>query len=152
MENITAEFIESDVAAILSATKDAGEVDTGDGARAGFSGDGAQAGFSGNYARAGFSGDYAQAGFSGDYAQAGFSGNYAQAGFSGDGARAECTGENATVVFAGLNGSVILGKGGAATLTWHDGTRDRFVYLYEGEDGIEAGVLYRIENGKAVRA
>ncbi|MCW4590427.1 hypothetical protein NO263_07530 [Gluconacetobacter entanii] len=107
VENITAEFIESDVAAILSATKDAGEVDTG---------------------------------------------NDAQIGSSGYGARIECTGDNVTVAFAGRRGSVSLGKGGCASLVWHDGTRNRFVNLYEGEDGIEAGVLYRIENGKAVRA
>jgi len=124
---------------------------SGNYAQAGFSGYGARAGFSGDDARAGFSGDDAQAGFSGDYAQAGFSGYGARAGFSGYGARAECTGENATIVFAGLNGSVSLGKGGAANLTWNDGTRDRFVHLYEGEDGIEAGVLYTVKDGKVVR-
>ncbi|MFW6681714.1 hypothetical protein [Komagataeibacter intermedius] len=125
---------------------------SGYGARAAFSGYRARAGFSGNYAQAAFSGDGARAAFSGNDARAGFSGNYAQAAFSGDGARAECTGENATIVFAGLNGSVILGEGGAANLTWNDGTRDRFVHLYEGEDGIEAGVLYTVKDGKVVRA
>ncbi|WNM08405.1 hypothetical protein RI056_16330 [Komagataeibacter nataicola] len=151
---------------------------SGDYARAGFSGDYAQAGFSGNYAQAGFSGDYAQAGFSGDDARAGFSGYGAQAGFSGDDARAgfsgygaqagfsgddaragfsgndaraECTGENATIAFAGMNGSVSLGKGGAASLAYYDGTRTRFINIYEGEDGIEAGVLYTVKNGEVVR-
>ncbi|MCW4579627.1 hypothetical protein, partial [Gluconacetobacter entanii] len=101
VENITAEFIESDVTAILSATKDASEVDTGNYARAGFSGYGARAGFSGDDAQAGFSGDDARAGFSGNYAQAGFSGNYAQAGFSGDDARAGFSGNYAQAGFSG---------------------------------------------------
>ncbi|MBV1833048.1 hypothetical protein [Novacetimonas pomaceti] len=214
-ENITAEFIESDVAAILSATKDASEVDTGDDAQIGSSGDGAQIGSSGDYARIGSSGDDARIGSSGDDARIGSSGDYArigssgygaqigssgddarigspgygarigssgdyaqigssgygaqigssgddarigssgygaQIGSSGDYARIECTGENVTVAFAGRRGAVSLGKGGCASLVWHDGTRNRFVNIYEGEDGIEAGVLYRIENGKAVRA
>ncbi|WP_102323895.1 hypothetical protein [Komagataeibacter saccharivorans] len=168
VKNISADFIESDVRSIIAATEGV-DVDSGYGARAAFSGYGAQAAFSGNDAQAAFLGYDAQAAFlgygaraaflgygaraafSGYGARAAFSGYGAQAAFSGNDAQAECTGENATIVFAGLNGSVSLGKGGAANLTWHDGTRDRFVHLYEGEDGIEAGVLYTVKDGKVVR-
>ncbi|WP_157212868.1 hypothetical protein [Komagataeibacter europaeus] len=87
----------------------------------------------------------------GDYARIGSSGDYARIGSSGYGARIVCSGENTTVAFAGRHGSVSLGKGGAASLVWHDGNRNRFINIYEGEDGIEAGVLYAIENGKVVR-
>ncbi|MBM9401593.1 hypothetical protein JUN65_08335 [Gluconacetobacter azotocaptans] len=154
--SITADFIQSDVQSIISVTNAEVEIEgadrncSDDDARAGFSGDDAQAGFSGYGARAGFSGDDARAGFSGDDARAGFSGNYARAGFSGDDARIDCTGKNCTFAIAGKNAAVKLGPGGAASIAWHDGKRDRFVTIYEGEDGILPDVFYRVENGKIV--
>ncbi|WP_308718965.1 hypothetical protein [Komagataeibacter xylinus] len=124
---------------------------SGYGARIGSSGNGAQIGSSGYGARIGSSGNGARIGSSGDGTRIGSSGNGAQIGSSGDGTRIVCSGENATIAFAGRRGSVRLGKGGAASLVWHDGIRNRFINIYEGEDGIEAGVLYAIKNGKMVR-
>ncbi|MCE2563350.1 hypothetical protein [Komagataeibacter sp. FNDCF1] len=177
VKNINADFIKSDVRLIVAATEGV-DVDesygarigsSGDDARIGSSGYGAQIGSSGDGARIGSSGDDArigssgygaqigssgygaQIGSSGDDARIGSSGDGARIGSSGDDARIVCSGENVTVAFSGRRGSVSLGKGGAASLVWHDGTRNRFINIYEGEDGIEAGVLYSIKNGKVVR-
>ncbi|WP_222592977.1 hypothetical protein, partial [Acidomonas methanolica] len=74
------------------------------------------------------------------------------AGFSGDDARIDISGEGAVIAVAGLHAVVRLGPGGAASIAWHDGKRIRFTTIYEGEDGIEAGVLYRVKKGSVVCA
>ncbi|MBS1101744.1 hypothetical protein JK202_01715, partial [Gluconobacter sp. Dm-62] len=108
---------------------------------------------SGDDTRIGSSGNGAQIGSSGDGARIGSSGNGAQIGSSGDGARVKCEGNNAVVASAGRRTQVTLGESGCASLVWHDGKRSRFTPLYEGEDGIEAGVAYRLDDaGKVVRA
>lgn len=120
----TAAIVGSEVAAIQVATKDKDE-----------------------------SGDDARISSSGNCAQIGSSGNYARIGSSGYGARIKCEGKNAVIAAAGRRTHVTLSEGGAASLAWHDGKRARFTNLYEGEDGIEAGVEYRLDDaGKAVRA
>ncbi|WP_194688887.1 MULTISPECIES: hypothetical protein [unclassified Gluconobacter] len=158
-------------AKIGSSGDDAQIGSSGDCARIGSSGDCARIGSSGNYARIGSSGNYAQIGSSGDcarigssgdcarigssgnYAQIGSSGDCARIGSSGDCARIKCEGENAVVASAGQCTQVILGENGCASLVWHDGERSRFTHLYEGEDGVEAGVAYRLDDaGKVVRA
>ncbi|GBR60797.1 hypothetical protein AA18889_2472 [Acetobacter senegalensis DSM 18889] len=162
----SSEIVVSDVNAVIALTADA-EADSdnsGDSAQIGSSGDGARIGSSGNYVRIGSSGDsaqigssgygaqigssgkYAQIGSSGYGAQIGSSGKYAQIGSSGDSARIEATGENAVVACSGRFAKVKLGKGGNACLNWHDGKRVRFVPLYEGEDGIKAGVWYELNS------
>ncbi|KXV59969.1 hypothetical protein AD947_03145, partial [Acetobacter tropicalis] len=85
-------------------------------------------------------------GSSGDGAQIGSSGDGAQIGSSGDGAQIEATGENAIVSCSGKYAKVKLGKGGCASLIWHDGKRARFVALYEGENGIKPGVWYKLDD------
>lgn len=41
-----------------------------------------------------------------------------------------------------------LNEQGVATIAWHDGIRTRVTVVYEGENGIEKGVAYRLdENG-----
>lgn len=81
------------------------------------------------------------------------SGDGARMASSGDGAQIKCEGKNAVVASAGRRTHVTLSEGGAASLVWYDGERHRFTNLYEGEDGIEAGVEYRLDDaGKAVRA
>ncbi|MFT9221947.1 hypothetical protein [Gluconobacter oxydans] len=138
----TAAIVGSEVAAIQAATKDKDE--SGDDARIGSSGYGAQIGSSGYGAQIGSSGYGARIGSSGDCARI---------GSSGDDARIKCEGKNAVVAAAGRRTHVTLSEGGAASLVWYDGKRDRFTNLYEGEDGIEAGVEYRLDDaGKAVRA
>ncbi|AQS90490.1 hypothetical protein A0U94_05395 [Gluconobacter albidus] len=165
----TAAIVGSEVSAIQSATKGKDESgnyarigSSGDDARIGSSGDDARIGSSGNYARIGSSGNYARIGSSGDdarigssgnYARIGSSGNYARIGSSGYGAQIECEGKNAVVASAGWHTQVTLGENGCASLVWHDGERSRFTHLYVGEDGVEAGVAYRLDDaGKVVPA
>jgi len=76
----------------------------------------------------------------------------ARIGSSGDDAQIVATGENATIVCAGGGARVKSGKGGCFALTWHDGTRNRIVVGYVGEDGIKADTWYRVEAGKLVEA
>lgn len=81
---------------------------------------------------------------SGDGAQIGSSGYGARIGSSGDDAQIEAAGRNSVTASSGGNVRVKLGKNGAACLAWHDGERNRFTSLYEGEDGIKEGVWYRL--------
>ena len=94
----------------------------------------------------------ARIGSSGNGAQIGSSGYAAQIGSSGDAAQIVATGENATIVCAGGGARVKSGKGGCFALTWHDGTRNRIVVGYVGEDRIKADTWYRVEDGKLVEA
>ena len=114
--------------------------------------DAAQIGSSGNYARIGSSGNDAQIGSSGNAAQIGSSGNYARIGSSGNYAQIVATGENATIACAGIGARVKAGQSGCFALAWHDGTRNRIVVGYVGEDGIKADTWYRVEDGKLVEA
>ena len=52
---------------------------------------------------------------------------------------------------AGDDGTATAGYAGILSLRWYDGHRDRIATFYVGEDGIEPGVPYRCEAGKAVR-
>ncbi|QIY81474.1 hypothetical protein [Chromobacterium violaceum] len=70
----------------------------------------------------------------------------ARIGSSGDGARIEATGKNAVVAAAATVREVMLGEGGCAAIAYHDGTRNRFALAYVGENGIEAGVKYRLND------
>ena len=78
-----------------------------------------------------------------DGARIGSSGNYAQI---------VATGENATIACAGIGARVKAGQSGCFALAWHDGTRNRIVVGYVGEDGIKADTWYRVEDGKLVEA
>lgn len=69
---------------------------------------------------------------------------------SGYGARIEAIGENVVVSCSGKLAKVKIGKGGAACLNWHDGKRVRFVAIYEGEGGINAGEWYALDSNGAV--
>ena len=87
-----------------------------------------------------------------DAAQIGSSGNYARIGSSGNYAQIVATGENATIACAGIGARVKAGQSGCFALAWHDGTRNRIVVGYVGEDGIKADTWYRVEDGKLVEA
>ena len=52
---------------------------------------------------------------------------------------------------AGDRGTATAGYGGILNIRWWDGKRYRIGTFYVGEDGIEPGVAYRCENGKAVK-
>ncbi|ENZ5373715.1 hypothetical protein ACGLWP_004180 [Salmonella enterica subsp. enterica serovar Enteritidis] len=124
-------------------------------ARIGSSGDDAQIGSSGNYAQIGSSGYNAQIGSSGNYARIGSSGNYAQIGSSGynaqigssgNYARITATGKGSVVACAGSIERIVLGEGGCASVSWHDGKRIRIAVAYVGENGIEANTPYYVND------
>ena len=48
---------------------------------------------------------------------------------------------------AGIGGIATAGEGGVIQLAWWDGTRRRVAVGYVGEDGIRAGVAYRVVDG-----
>ncbi|AWF50427.1 TPA: hypothetical protein RQP16_001459 [Klebsiella michiganensis] len=69
------------------------------------------------------------------------------------------TGENSSaavgehgIIFASrILESFTIGKGGVASVVWHDGERNRIKVIYEGEEGIEAGRYYKVdENGQVI--
>lgn len=53
-------------------------------------------------------------------------------------------GDHSVIVSAGSVTYFVLGKGGCAVMPYHDGERIRFMMAYEGENGIRAGVKYRL--------
>ena len=143
----------SPLAVIETPTTDAAQIgSSGNAAQIGSSGNAARIGSSGNAARIGSSGHAAQIGSSGHAAQIGSSGYAARIGSSGDAARIVATGKNATIACAGLGARVKAGQSGCFALAWHDGTRNRIVVGYVGEDGIKADTWYRVEDGKLAEA
>jgi len=136
------DFIRRAVDAVVDLTRGKGDDASGDSARIGSSGHNARIGSSGYNARIGSSGYNARIGSSGNYAQIGSSGNYAQI---------VAEGKDAVIACAG-SAIVMAGPGGAICIPYSDGTRTRFAIGYVGEDGIEAGVAYRAEAGKLVKA
>ena len=73
------------------------------------------------------------------------------AGTATAGARGTATAGDAGTATAGYAGTATAGYAGTLSLRWYDGHRDRIATFYVGEDGIEPGVPYRCEAGKAVR-
>ncbi|EDQ9349179.1 hypothetical protein GUD93_004162 [Salmonella enterica] len=119
---------------------------SGDDARIGSSGYNARIGSSGDDARIGSSGNYAQIGSSGNYAQIGSSGYNAQIGSSGNYAQITATGKGSVVACAGSIERIVLGEGGCASVSWHDGKRIRIAVAYVGENGIEANTPYYVND------
>ncbi|MBJ7223016.1 MULTISPECIES: protein YdhT [unclassified Brenneria] len=80
----------------------------------------------------------------GDMCKIGLAAHESRIANTGDNVAIRVTGENAVVVSSGSLHTLVLGKGGCAALTYHDGARTRFLVVYEGENGITAGVKYRL--------
>lgn len=61
-------------------------------------------------------------------------------------------GGSGAVIFAANNPRYFtLNEQGVAAITWHDGIRTRVTVVYEGENGVEQGRSYRLdENGSVV--
>jgi hypothetical protein len=132
---------------------------SGDGSTAASSGYGSTAASSGNYSTAASSGDgskaassgnYSTAASSGDGSTAASSGNYSTAASSGNYSTAASSGDYTVAMVAGISGRAKAGESGCIALCWYDGTRNRIVVGYVGEDGIKADTWYRVESGKLV--
>ncbi|MCW2488279.1 protein YdhT [Candidatus Symbiopectobacterium sp. NZEC127] len=68
---------------------------------------------------------------------------------SGDNVTLQASGADSVFCSSGSVQQFTLGVGGCAALSYHDGKRLRFITVYEGENGIVAGVTYRLtEQGK----
>ena len=72
-------------------------------------------------------------------------------GIATAGARGIATAGDDGTATAGDDGTATAGYAGILSLRWYDGHRYRIATFYVGEDGIEPGVPYRCEAGKAVR-
>ncbi|MEO7015606.1 MAG: hypothetical protein ABI067_03560, partial [Leifsonia sp.] len=108
---------------------------------------------SGDYSKAASSGNHSTAAGSGDYSTAASSGNYSKAASSGSYSKATAKGSNTIACVAGLYGRASAGENGVFTLHYNDAKRNRAVTGYVGEDGIEADVIYRLdETGKIIKA
>lgn len=88
----------------------------------------------------------------GDSSTAASSGNYSKVASSGDSSTAGAEGKDTIAMVAGVGGYAKAGENGCFALCWNDGKRNRIVTGYVGEDGIEANVWYRVENGKLVKS
>jgi len=123
---------------------------SGDSSRLAASGDSSRLAASGDYSRLAASGDYSQLAASGDYSRLAASGDYSQLAASGDSSRLAASGGSSIAMCAGPDSTAAAGTNGTIAITWWDAEAKRFrvVVGYVGEDGIEAGVFYRVENGK----
>jgi hypothetical protein len=74
------------------------------------------------------------------------SGNYSRLASSGNDSRLASSGGDSICMSAGLRSTAKAGENGAIALTWHDGKRQRISVAYVGENGIKAGVFYRLDD------
>lgn len=65
---------------------------------------------------------------------------------AGNDAMLSALGNHSAIVSAGQVTYFVLGKGGCAVMPYHDGDRTRFITAYEGENGIQAGVKYTLND------
>ncbi|WP_370553012.1 hypothetical protein [Edwardsiella tarda] len=65
---------------------------------------------------------------------------------SGDGVHITAVGADSVIASVAPVDSIILGAGGCAAVAYHDGQRMRFALAVEGEEGIRAGVRYRLDH------
>lgn len=71
-------------------------------------------------------------------------GDNARISNSGDGVTLQVSGAGSVICSSGSVQTFTLGEGGCAALAYHDGTRMRFAIFYAGENGVQAGVIYRL--------
>ena len=133
---------------------------SGDGSQLAATGDGSQlaaTGYSSKLAASGDRSKLAASGYgsklaaTGDGSQLAATGYSSQLAATGDGSQLAASGYGSVIAVSGIDALVTIGKNGAAAIAYHDGKRIRFITIYEGEDGIEAGVAYHVVDGKAVK-
>jgi hypothetical protein len=119
---------------------------TGNSAPASTTGDSAPASTTGDYAPASTTGNYAPASTTGYSAPASTTGDYAPASTTGNYAPASTLGKKSIAASLGKDGMARAGEDGCIIVRyWDDKTeRPRVLVGYVGEDGIEAGVWYRV--------
>ena len=119
------------------------------------SGDYSQLAASGDYSKLAASGYSSKLAASGDYSQLAASGDSSQLAASGDYSQLAASGYSSIAVSASPNCTASVGKNGCIVLTrWVESEkRYRVSVAYEGESGIEANVLYRLNDvGEFVKA
>jgi hypothetical protein len=98
----------------------------------------------------GYKGTATASGYSGTATASGYRGT---ATASGDSGTATASGDGGTATASGYSGTATAGRNGVIVLAWHDGVRKRLVVGYVGEDGIEPGRAYQLDDsGKIVEA
>jgi len=143
-----------------SASGDYGQASaSGQRGQASASGQRGQASASGDYGQASASGDYGQASASGQRGQASASGYQGQASASGQRGQASASGQRGQASASGdygqasaLRGRARAGDLGIILLFKHDATanRDRVIVGYVGENGIEAGKWYKLNDAGTI--
>jgi hypothetical protein len=113
-------------------------------ASSGYSSTAASSGYS---SRAASSGNSSRAASSGNSSRAASSGNSSTAASSGNSSTAASSGDDTVSMAAGVGCVVQAGNGGCFASVWFDGTRNRIVAGYVGEDGIKADTMYRLNKG-----
>jgi len=123
---------------------------SGDYSKLAASGDSSQLAASGGSSKLAASGDYSQLAASGYSSKLAASGDSSKLAASGGSSKLAASGDYSIAMCAGPNSTAAAGTNGTIALTWWDAEAKRFrvVVGYVGEDGIEAGVFYRVENGK----
>lgn len=84
----------------------------------------------------------------GDLAQINVTGQNSVAINTGDNCKVTVSGDDSICISTGHLHQFCLGKGGSAVIAYHDGKRTRFNIFYEGENGIEAGVHYTLDENQ----
>ena len=100
----------------------------------------------GEGANAATTGYRANAATTGEGANAATTGYRANAATTGNWANAATTGKQAIACCLGLESTASAGEDGAIVLTYFDGKRPRLVVGYVGEDGIDPGVTYKLDD------
>ena len=101
---------------------------------------------SGNSGHASASGHSGHASASGHSGHASASGHSGHASASGNSGHASASGYCGVACVLGNNGQAQCGENGSLILTYWDGVRYRHVVGYDGENGIEKGVAYRLND------
>jgi hypothetical protein len=109
---------------------------------------------SGNHSKAASSGYSSTAASSGNHSKAASSGNHSTAASSGNYSTAAQEGKSGIAAAIGDGVRAKAGENGLIILTWWDGKAERYrACIGEvGIDGIEAGVLYAVVDGKLSKA
>ena len=133
-----ADFVQKDVAGLIAegqALIDLPEADTTDESRLAASG---------NDSRLAASGNGSRLAASGNDSRLAASGNDSRLAASGYGSRLAASGNRSVAMAAGPGSSASAGEEGAFALAWRDSDQMRIAVGIVGENGIKAGVLYRV--------